>query len=88
MEDNRRHFTDFSGQKPTLLERFTMREKCPNSEFFWSVFPSIPTEYWDSLCKAPHSAKCEIIWTSKNSETGHFSRTGLWIFVFNSNIGK
>ena len=26
---------------------FSLREKCPNTEFFWSIFSSIRTEYGD-----------------------------------------
>ena len=30
-------------------------EKCPNTEFFWSVFSRIGTEYGDLLRKSPYS---------------------------------
>ena len=50
------------------IERnYSLREKCPNLEFFWSVFPCIRTEYGELLriwtlftqwfCKTPLSGK-------------------------------
>ena len=41
---------------------FTLREKCPNTEFFWSLFARIRTEYGK-------------IWTRKNSVFGHSLRS-------------
>ena len=38
-----------------------LREKCPNMEFFWSIFSCIRTEYKKRR-------------TRKNSVFGHFSR--------------
>ena len=32
-----------------IVERCSLRKKCPYSEFFWSVFSHIWTEYGDSL---------------------------------------
>ena len=32
-----------------------MREKCPYSEFFWSVFSHIPTEYGEIRTRITHS---------------------------------
>ena len=34
-----------STQRYLVLSRQTLREKCPNSEFFWSVFSRIRTKY-------------------------------------------
>ena len=42
-----------------------MREKRRNTEFFWSVFSRIRTEY----------GEMRSIWTRKNSVLGHFSRS-------------
>ena len=44
------------------FESHTLREKCPNTEYFWSVFSCIPTEY-------------RKIQTRNNSVFGHFSRS-------------
>ena len=35
--------------------RITLRENCLYSEFFWSVFSCICTEYW---CFSPNAGKC------------------------------
>ena len=43
----------------------TLRETCPYSEFFWSVFSRIWTEYG------------EINTDQKNSEHGHFSGSAI-----------
>ena len=37
--------------QPKKLIQSTLREKCPYSEFFWSLFSSIWTEYGDT---GPH----------------------------------
>ena len=44
-----------------LVKRITLCEKCPNTEFFWSVFSCIYFKY-------------RKIWTRKTSIFGHFSR--------------
>ena len=36
---------------------YTLREKRPNAEFFWSVFSRIRTEYRDLICKSPYSVR-------------------------------
>ena len=36
-----------------LLIVISLREKCPNKQFFWSVFSCIRTEYGDLLRKPP-----------------------------------
>ena len=35
----------------------TWHEKCPYSEFFWSVFSRILTKYGDLLRKSPYSVQ-------------------------------
>ena len=42
-----------------LFPRSTLRQKCPNKEFFWSVFSCIQTEYGDSLRKSPYSVRIQ-----------------------------
>ena len=32
-----------------IEKNYSLREKCPNSEFFWSVFSRIRTEYGEIL---------------------------------------
>ena len=56
------------------INPFALREKCPNTEFFWSLFSRIWTEYGELLRKLPYS-ECGKIRTRKNSVSGHFSRS-------------
>ena len=44
-------------QQVRLLVRFTVREKCPYSEFFWSVFSRIWTEYGEISVFSPNAGK-------------------------------
>ena len=48
-------------------------EKCPYSEFFWSVFSRIRTEYGEILRISPYSVRMRENRDQKNSENGHFS---------------
>ena len=51
----------------------SLHEKCPNTEFLWSVFSRIgpSTEY---LSVSPRiQSECGKIWTRKSSVFGHFS---------------
>ena len=50
-------------------------ETCPYSEFFWSVFPRIQTEYGEIPQISPYSVRMRGNTDQKNSEYGHFSRT-------------
>ena len=52
----------------------SLRKKCPYSEFFWSVFSRIRTEYGDLLCKFPYSVLMRENADQKNSEYGHFTQ--------------
>ena len=59
----------------------TLHEKCPYSEFFWSVFSHIWTEYWKNpylSVFSPNAGK----YGPKNSEYGHFSRSVNLSFIF------
>ena len=54
--------------------KISMSKRCGYTEFFWSIFSYIRTEYGDLLCKS----SC-LIWVQeykeqKNSEYGHFLR--------------
>ena len=51
----------------------TLREKCPNTEFFWSVFSRIWNEYGEILRDT--QSECGKIRTRKNYIFGHFSRS-------------
>ena len=41
------NFWSVTFQETSWFQWFTWREKCPNSEFFWSIFSCISTEYRD-----------------------------------------
>ena len=43
-----------------------MRKKCPHSEFFWSLFSRMRTEYGDLLGKSPYSARMRENMDEKN----------------------
>ena len=45
------------GRNITMQLWCTLYEKCPNTEFFWSVFSRIWTEYGDLLRKSPYSVR-------------------------------
>ena len=49
-----------------------MREKCPYSEFLWSVFSRIQAEYGKILRISPYSVGMPEQTDQKNSEYGHF----------------
>ena len=61
-----------------ILEKwkwFSLREKCPYSELFWSVFSSIRTGYGDTRSFSPYS-----VWMRENTEQNtseyvHFLRS-------------
>ena len=50
-----------------IWDKPSLREKCPYSEFFWSVFLRIRTEYGEIQMRENPD--------QKNSEYGHFSRS-------------
>ena len=47
----------------------------PYSEFFWSVFSRIRTEYGEIRSKSPYSVRMRENTDQKNPEYGHFSRS-------------
>ena len=53
----------------------TLREKCPYSEFFWSVFSRIQTKYGEIRSISPYSVRMWKNKDKKNSEYRHFSRS-------------
>ena len=58
-----------------LSNRVSLREKCPYSEFFWSAFSHIRTEYKEILRISPYPVQVRENTDQKNSEYGHFSRS-------------
>ena len=53
----------------------TLLEKWPYSEFFWSVFSRIRTEFGEMLSIFPYSVWIRENTDQKNSQYGHFSRS-------------
>ena len=53
----------------------SLREKCPNTEFLWSVFSYICTEYGVFGVSLRLQSECGKIRTKKNSVSEHFSRS-------------
>ena len=53
----------------------TLHEKCSYSEFFWSAFSRIVTEYGEILRISLYSVQMRENTDQKNSEYGHFSRS-------------
>ena len=53
----------------------TLREKCPYSEFFWSVFFHIRTEYGKIRSISSYSVQMLENTDQKNYEYGHFCRS-------------
>ena len=52
-----------------------LREKCPYSEFLWSVFSHIWTEYGEIRSNSLYSVRMWENANQKNSKYGHFSRS-------------
>ena len=74
---------------PILLVKFnycniflwlTLREKCPYSEFFWSVFSRFWTEYGEIPPISPYSVQMWGNKDQKNSGYGHFSPSVTLLF--------
>ena len=55
--------------------RCSLRKKCPYSEFFWSAFSRIWTEYGEILRISPYSVRMRENTDQNNSEYGQFSRS-------------
>ena len=56
--------------------RRSLLEKCPYSEFFWSVLSCIRSEYGEIWSIFPFSTRMGGDMDQKNSEYGHFLRSG------------
>ena len=57
---------------PISFHCASLCEKCPYSEFFWSIFPCIWTEYRKILRISPYLIRIRENMDKKNSEYGHF----------------
>ena len=56
------------------LRRLTLREKCPYSVLFWSVFSHIRTKHEEILRISPYSVRIRENTDQNNSEYGQFLR--------------
>ena len=56
-------------------QKHTLCEESPYSEFVWSVFSRILTEYGEIRFISPHSVRMRENTDQKNSEYRHFSRS-------------
>ena len=57
---------------------WSLREKCPYSELFWSAFCHIRTEYGEILRISPYSVRMRENADQNNSKYEHFLRSEHW----------
>ena len=57
----------------------SLREKCPYSDFFWSVFSRIRTEYGEYILR--NQSKCGKIRTRKTPNTDTFHAI-IYLFIY------
>ena len=60
--------------------QYTLREMCPYSEFFWSVFSLIRTEYGDIWSIFPYSVR--IRENTEQNTDGRFSPNDNFVLSF------
>ena len=58
----------------------SLRQKCPYSELFWSVFSRIRAEYGEILRIFPYSGQMQENADQNNSEYGHFLRSAYLLY--------
>ena len=63
-----------------LFYCFSLRKKFPYSDFFWSVFPRIQTEYGEIRSISPYSVRMRENTNQKNFEYEHFSRSAYHLY--------
>ena len=59
---------------------YALCKKCPHSDFYWSVFDHIRTDYGDIRCVSLYSVRMRKSMEQKNSKYGHFSRSDYLCF--------
>ena len=62
-----------------LIFKTDTGQKCPYSEFFWSVSSRIRIEYGDIRSISPYSVRIWENTDQKNSKYEHFSRNESWV---------
>ena len=60
-------------------DSYSLREKCPYLEFFWSIFPRILTEYGEIRNISPYLVRMRENTGQKNSKYGYFSRSDYYV---------
>ena len=65
------------------MKRASLREKCPYSELFWSLFSRIWTEYGDTLRISPYSVRMRENMDQNNSEYAV-----LFLITYNIQLGN
>ena len=63
------------------LEKYSLREKGPYSELFWSAFFYIQTEYGEIRSISRYLVPMRVNMDQKNSEYGHFLRSDSRFFI-------
>ena len=63
------------GSEQKRKSKHILREKCRYSEFFWSAFSCILTEYGEMRTISKYSVQMRKNVDQKNSEYWHFSRS-------------
>ena len=73
---------DFTDWISFLQSQGTIREKCPYSELFWSVFSPNARNYVKNVrirsYSGPHSVRMQEITDQNYSEYGHFLRSSIF----------
>ena len=62
-------------EKLSLFHYISLGEKCPYSEFFWSIFSRTWTEYGEIQSISPYPVQMWENTDQKNSEYGDFSHS-------------
>ena len=78
-------FENLTKHRKLLFPFWVLRKKCPYSEFFWSAFSRIWTEYGEIFRVSPDSFRMRGNTDQKNSEHGHFSCSVEHLHVAESN---
>ena len=65
-----------------LFEYCPLREKCPHSDLFWSIFSRIRIEYREIRGISPYSPRMRENADQNNSEYGHFSQWSCAVPIF------
>ena len=66
----------FNSHLFSVVDRCSLRKKCPYTESFWSTFSCIQTEYGEVRSISLYSVWMREIAVQNNSEYGYFSHSG------------